>query len=80
MKKKPKGKSYNTVGVRFLDGLNVAKVYTYRVRKQVTLGQELVADTARGPVLVAVVRLDKVPQDNDPTIVYRDITRKVVPL
>src|ERR1700735_4781824 len=32
-KLKPPKKDYNTVGVRFLAGHNLAKIYTYRIRK-----------------------------------------------
>jgi len=60
--KEPKLK-FNTVGVRFLTGNDVIKIYTYKVPKdkKVLLGQELIADTPRGPAICAVVRLDKTP-------------------
>lgn len=82
--KKPVKVNYNTVGVRFLDGHNIAKVYTYGVRKggKIHLGQELVADTQRGPALVAVVRIDKTPAPVDPSwpCGLKFLTRKVVEL
>lgn len=82
--KKPVKVNYNTVGVRFLDGHNIAKVYTYGVRKggKIHLGQELVADTPRGPALVAVVRIDKTPAPVDPSwpCGLKFLTRKVVEL
>jgi len=81
---KPAKINYNTVGVRFLDGHNIAKVYTYGVRKsgKIHLGQELVADTARGPALVAVVRIDKTPTPVNPEWPrgLQFLTRKVVEL
>lgn len=82
--KPPAKVNYNTVGVRFLDGHNIAKVYTYGVRKagKIHLGQELVADTDRGPALVAVVRIDKTPKPVDPNwpCGLKFLTRKVVEL
>lgn len=82
--RKPAKVNYNTVGVRFLDGHNIAKVYTYGVRKggKIHLGQELVADTQRGPALVAVVRIDKTPAPVDPSwpCGLKFLTRKVVAL
>ncbi len=79
-KKKRAAPSYYTVGVRFLSG-DVAKPYTYRIArsKTVHLGQELIAETLRGPALVVVVRIDKTPQDNGP-YEYRYLTRKVTAL
>jgi hypothetical protein len=76
---------FNTVGVRFMEGSKLFQVYTYKVRVgvKVHLGQELVADTDRGPVLVAIVRLDKKPfeRDNDGfNGELKWITRKVTPL
>jgi hypothetical protein len=84
--KKKSSLSYYTIGVRFLDGLHVARVYTYRVQRrvvtnsQVHLGQELVADTPYGSAVVVVVRIDAVPQDSNPRVLYKYITRKVAPL
>ena len=57
---------FNTIGVRFSDGSGaggIAKIYSYKIRKggKVHLGQELVADTPRGPAPVFVVRIDKTP-------------------
>lgn len=45
--KSPKPIAYKTVGVRFLDGRNLAKVYTYRAPKKAKLhlGQEVVVPT-----------------------------------
>lgn len=76
-KTKRNNKPHSTVGVRFLSG-DIAKVYTYKIRtgKAVHLGQELVADTPRGPALVAVVRIDKTPQDSGPYD-YKFLERKV---
>jgi hypothetical protein len=78
--KEPK-KEYNTVGVRFLKGNNLHKVYTYRVRKgaNIHLGQELVAETDTGDTVVVVVELHKTPQDNGPFI-YKFLTKKVAAL
>jgi hypothetical protein len=65
--KKIKEEKYNTIGVRFLEGPNLQKVYTYKVRigAKVVLGQELIADTQRGPAVVVVVRIDKKPMAAD---------------
>lgn len=62
VKKEPALK-FATIGVRFLSGVDVAKIYTYKVSKaaKVLLGQELVADTPRGPGVCAVVRIDSKP-------------------
>lgn len=80
MKRNTKKETYYTIGVRFLSG-DVGRVFTYRVRtgKAVHLGQELVADTPRGPALVVVVRIDKTRQDTGP-YEYKYITRKVATL
>jgi hypothetical protein len=61
--KKAKPEKFNTIGVRFIGGQNPEKIYTYKVRigAKVYLGQELIADTARGPAAVVVVRTDKTP-------------------
>lgn len=56
--------NFDTIGVRFLSGVDIVKIYTYKVRKgsKVLLGQELIADTPRGPGVCAVVRIDSSPQ------------------
>jgi hypothetical protein len=78
-KKKP---TYYTIGVRFVFGPNPHKIYTYRVRNHSTihLGQELVADTDNGSMVVVVVRIDKVREDTQPSITYKYLDRKVAPL
>jgi hypothetical protein len=80
-KVKPVKKDYNTIGVRFLRGETLHKVYTYKVRKgaKVHLGQELVARTDRGDTVVVVVEIHKTPQDNGPYN-YKFIDQKVAPL
>ena len=79
--KKVVKKDYNTIGVRFLRGDTLHKVYTYKVRKgaKVHLGQELVARTDRGDTVVVVVEIHKTPQDNGPYN-YKFIDQKVAPL
>lgn len=74
----PKGhrgkKDYKTIGVRFLRGSNLAKLYTYRVRKgaKLHLGQEVVVPTDPDKqgydtnTIAVVVRVDKEPQDLGP--------------
>lgn len=63
---------YRTVGVRFIHGHNLAKVYTYRVRKaaKVHLGQEVIVEsnppTGWTKSLAVIVRIDSTPQDNGP--------------
>lgn len=80
--KKVVKKDYNTIGVRFLRGDTLHKVYTYKVRKgaKVHLGQELVARTDRGDTVVVVVEIHKTPQDTNPAIFYKFIDQKVAPL
>lgn len=90
MKKRVKKKSpdpkFSTIGVRFLSGMNLAKVYSYKVhtRVKVYLGQELVADTPRGAAVVVVVRIDKKPHpavdDYGTPVIQKFIERKVAPL
>lgn len=72
---------YFTIGARFLTGTG-ATIYTYKVRggAKVYLGQELVVDTPSGPAVVAVVRIDTTPQDTQPGITYKFVTRKTVTL
>jgi hypothetical protein len=72
---------YYTVGVRFLDSVTIGKVFTYRVhsRSKVSLGQELVADTPRGPAIAVVVRIDKTRQDTGPYD-YKYLEKKVAKL
>lgn len=65
---KPVKKDYNTVGVRFLQGPNLEKVYTYKVKKgaKLRLGQEIVVPTQRDVLantIAVVVELHKSPQD-----------------
>lgn len=74
-------KDYNTIGVRFLRGDTLHKVYTYKIRKgaKVHLGQELVARTDRGDTVVVVVEMHKTPQDTE-GYTYKFIDQKVAPL
>jgi hypothetical protein len=79
-------KDYNTIGVRFIYGENLEKVYTYRIRKgaKVHLGQELIAPSAPTPdslrkSVVVVVRIDKKPTDTG-NYDYKYIEQKVAPL
>jgi hypothetical protein len=66
-----------TVAVRFSD---TAKVYTYKIKPgRVKLGDELIADTDRGPVVVFVVRIDQAVQPV-PGVELKTITRKAVPI
>lgn len=66
-----------TVAVRFSD---TSKIYTYKIKPgQVKLGDELIADTDRGPVVVFVVRLDQ-NIEPVPGIELKTITRKAVPI
>lgn len=63
---------YKTVGVRFVYGHNVLKVYTYRVRKgaKVHLGQEVIVEsnppTGWTKSLAVIVRIDSKPTDTGP--------------
>lgn len=82
--KKTKPEKFNTIGVRFLESQHLAKIYTYKVRPgaKVYLGQELVADTPRGPAVVVVVRTDKTPNEHEtyPIEGLKYISKKVVAL
>lgn len=71
-------KDYDTVGVRFAN--DPARIWTYRVKRGAKLkrGDELVADTPRGPAVVFVVRVDKTPQDTDFGVNYKYVTRRTV--
>lgn len=79
--KTPK-KDYNTVGVRFIYGHDVAKIYTYKIRKgaKVHLGQEVVVPSSVVAQSVAVVvEIHKTPQDTG-LYNYLFVTGKVAPL
>lgn len=77
-------KTYNTVGVRFLEGPNLNKVYTYRVKKgaRLHLGQEIVVPTQKAALtnnIAVVVELHRTPQDNGPYD-YKFVAGTVKPL
>jgi len=76
-RKTKNAKSYTTVGVRFLQGGSLHKVYTYKIRKgaKVHLGQLLIGNNA----LVAVVEIHSTPQDTE-CYDYKFITQKVTAL
>lgn len=76
-KKVKNAKTYETVGVRFLQGGSLHKVYTYKIRKgaKVHLGQLLIGNNA----LVAVVEIHSSPQDAE-LYDYKFITQKVAAL
>lgn len=85
--KAPK-KDYNTIGVRFIYGTNLDKVYTYRIRKgaKVHLGQELIVPSNVAGMnsgvkqsVACVVEIHKTPQDTLPYD-YKFVTGKVAPL
>lgn len=75
---KKRTKPLSTIGVRFPE--TPVKVYTYQIPRgsKVHLGQELVADTPRGPAVVFVVRIDKTPQKFE--FMLKTIDRKAVAL
>lgn len=81
-----KVKDYTTIGVRFVYGVALDKIYTYKVLlvhvPKLYLGKEIVAhhaDTGRKRV-ACVVRVDDVPRDTDPDLKYVFITEHVTPL
>lgn len=82
---KPPKKDYNTLGVRFLEGGNLERVYTYRVKKgaKLHLGQEIVVPAQRGQrvsnFVAVVVELHKTPQDTGPHS-YKFVAGTVKPL
>lgn len=80
---KPKPKTYNTVGVRFLRGHNLAKVYTYKVPKKTKLGlgeEVIVPSTFDGLTtngIGVVVELHKEQQDTTYGIDYKFVTGRI---
>lgn len=74
-------KDYNTVGMRFLRGANIHKVYTYKIPKKakVHLGMELVVPSPFGNSTAAVVEIHKTPEDTGP-FTYKFVVGKVVQL
>lgn len=86
-KKKPRKRKApirktRTIGVRFLQGERLHRVYTYEIRigAALTLGQELVADTHMGPQVAVVVRLDKTYNPEEYPGQLKKITKRVAPL
>lgn len=82
---KPVKKDYNTVGVRYLEGGNLDRVYTYRAKKgaKLHLGQEVVVPAKRhdrvNNFVAVVVEIHKTPQDTGP-FEYRYVLGTVKPL
>ena len=82
---KPVKKDYNTVAVKFINGGNLNKAYTYRVpkRAKLRLGQEVVVPTERDgcttTTVAVVVELHKTPQDTGPHN-YKFVAGTVKPL
>lgn len=85
--KKVREVQFNTIGVRFIDGHNLAKVYTYRVPKKAKLhlGQEVVVPVDKAGngnivnTIAVVVELHKARQDTlgyD----YKEVVGTVKPL
>ena len=71
-----------TVGVRFLTGHNLAKMYTYKAKRaaKLHLGQEVVVRNEHGTSVGAVVDFD-VPIPSGWTLdSLVELTRKVAPL
>lgn len=78
--KKLKKDSRLTVGVLFPGD---RQVYTYLVRKghKLKLCDELVADSPYdGPQIAFLVRIDKTCTATDSEILYKEVTRKVIPI
>lgn len=75
-------KTFATIGVRFIDGPNVYKVFTYQIKRgtSIHVGQELIADTPNGPKLCICVRLDDRYNPEEFPGELKTITRRVVPL
>lgn len=71
-------KGYTTVGVRYLNGGALHKVYTYKIRKgaKVHLGQLLIGNNS----ICAVVEIHPTPQDTVVGVDYKFITQKVAAL
>lgn len=82
---KPVKKDYNTVAVKFINGNNLAKAYTYRVpkRAKLRLGQEVVVPTFRDgattTTIAVVVEVHKTPQDTG-SYDYKFVAGTVKPL
>lgn len=90
MKKKTKARvklhnnsDVHLIGVRFINGANIGKVYTYKVacRAKVFLGQPLVVENDYGTSVVVVVRIDGPADfDKNKTMHLKTITQKVAPI
>lgn len=77
MPKKSKTK-WIAIGVRFLS--SPQKIYTYKVRKPVVLGQTLVVQNQYGISIVAVVDTNAKVPDGWSMDTIKEIRDKVVPL
>lgn len=81
--KKLAKKTYNTIGVRFLRGHNLAKVYTYKVPKKtkLQLGEEIVVPSTFDGLTTngigVVVELHKEPQDTTYGIDYKFVAGRI---
>lgn len=75
-------KNFVTIGVRFIDGPDPYKVFTYQIRRgtSVYVGQELISDTPRGPKLCICVRLDQTYNPENYPGELKTITRRAAPL
>lgn len=75
-------KEFSTIGVRFIDGPDPYKVFTYQIKRlrTVYVGQELIADTPRGPKLVICVRIDETYNPEQYPGELKTITRRAAPL
>lgn len=60
-----KVKNYTTVGVRFLFGPRLEKVYSYMIRKKarVHLGMEVIVPTPHGNSVAVIVEIHKNPDE-----------------
>jgi hypothetical protein len=73
---------FENIGVRFLNGNNIAKVYNYKIRHaaKVHLGQELIVTNGDGTSVAVVVSIGA-PLENRYTIdTLKEITQKVAAL
>jgi hypothetical protein len=68
-------KNYTTVGVRFLRGESLHKIYTYLVPRNhhLHLGQEVVVPSPVGNTIAVVVEIHTEPQDNNPDLDYKTV-------
>lgn len=77
--RKPPVQRDTTVGVRFAQGPNINRVFTYRVRlpHPYKLGDPVVVDARGGMCIAFIVRIDAKPQLQDRMLTYKWIRHQI---